>query len=167
MTQRPLQFAAMVTAAVWMAGPGFAQALPEPIRAAGETVVLTTFAEGAQVYDCKADAAGKLAWTFREPVATLIIDGKTVGRHYAGPHWEMADGSIVQAKVTGRAPGSTAADIPWLKLDVSTRKGQGQLDGVTTIQRINTKGGVLEGACEKAGNTRSIAYSTDYVFLKK
>jgi hypothetical protein len=167
MTQRPLALAAMFTASILMASPLLAQAVPETLRAAGETVVFTTFAEGAQVYDCKADPAGKLAWTFREPVATLIIDGKTVGRHYAGPHWEMADGSIIQGKVSGRAPGSTASDIPWLKLDVSARKGQGQLDGVTTIQRINTKGGVLDGACEKAGSTRSIAYSTDYVFLKK
>jgi hypothetical protein len=167
MTQRPLALAFIITASIWTATPVFAQALPEPIRAAGETVVLTTFAEGAQVYDCKADQAGKLAWTFREPIATLIIDGKTVGRHYAGPHWEMADGSIIQGKVSGRAPGATAADIPWLKLEVSARKGQGQLDGVTTIQRINTKGGVLEGVCDKAGSTRSIAYSTDYVFLKK
>jgi hypothetical protein len=150
-----------ITAPVW------AQEMPVSLRAVGETAVFTTYAEGAQVYDCKADQAGKLGWAFREPIATLLVDGKTVGRHYAGPYWEMADGSIVQGKVSGRAPGATAADIPWLKLDVSARKGQGQLDGVTTIQRINTKGGVLEGACDKLGSTRSVAYSTDYVFLKK
>jgi Protein of unknown function (DUF3455) len=167
MTQRPLALAAMLSASILMASPLLAQAVPETLRAAGETVVLTTFAEGAQVYDCKADQAGKLAWAFREPIATLIIDGKTVGRHYAGPHWETADGSIIQGKVSGRTPGATAADIPWLKLDVAARKGQGQLDGVTTIQRINTKGGVLEGACDKVGTTRSVAYSTDYVFLKR
>jgi Protein of unknown function (DUF3455) len=164
------RFIRLVTALIcplWLAAPASAQQLPDAIQATGETVVLSTFAEGAQVYDCKADAAGKLAWAFREPIATLLIDGKTVGRHYAGPHWEMADGSTVQGKVAGRAPGTTTADIPWLKLDVSARKGQGQFDGVTTIQRINTKGGVLEGACDKAGTTRSVAYSTDYVFLKK
>jgi Protein of unknown function (DUF3455) len=59
---------------------------------------------------------------FREPVATLLLDGRTVGRHYAGPHWEMADGSIIQGKVAGRAPGVTAADIAWLKLDVSAQQ---------------------------------------------
>src|SRR2546421_10876903 len=37
--------------------------------------------------------------TFREPIATLLLDGKTVGRHYAGPNWEHADGSAVVAKV--------------------------------------------------------------------
>lgn len=161
------RLALAIACSVGVATPAAAQGIPEPIRAAGEVSVFTVFAEGAQVYDCKADQAGKLAWTFREPVATLLIDGKTVGRHYAGPHWEMLDGSIIQGKVSGRAPGATAADIPWLKLDVSARKGQGQLDTITAIQRINTKGGVLEGACDKAGGTRSVAYSTDYVFLKK
>jgi hypothetical protein len=168
MERRRIQFAiTYVGSALLLAAPVLAQALPETLRAAGETPVFTVSAEGAQVYDCKADQAGKLVWTFREPIATLLIDGKTVGRHYAGPHWEMADGSTVQGKVSGRAPGATAADIPWLKLDVSARKGQGQLDGITTVQRINTKGGVLEGACDKLGSTRSVAYSTDYVFLKK
>jgi Protein of unknown function (DUF3455) len=144
-----------------------AQQLPDAIQAKGETAVMTIYAEGAQVYECKADAAGKLVWTFREPIATLLVDGKTVGRHYAGPHWELADGSIVQGKVSGRAPGATPTDIPLLKLEVVARKGQGGLDGVVTIQRINTKGGALEGVCDKAGNFRSVAYSTDYVFLKK
>ena len=148
-------------------GEAAAQALPDTIAAPGEKAVMTVYAEGAQVYECKADAAGKLIWNFREPVATLLVDGKTVGRHYAGPHWELADGSIVQGKVAGRAPGASPADIPLLKLEVTTRKGQGQLSDVTTIQRINTRGGQLEGACDKAGSYRSVAYATDYVFLKK
>ena len=148
-------------------GEASAQALPDAIAAPGEKTVMTVYAEGAQVYECKPDTAGKLTWSFREPIATLLVDGKTVGRHYAGPHWELADGSIIQGKVAGRAPGASPADIPLLKLDVASRKGQGQLSDVTTIQRINTKGGQLEGACDKAGSYRSVAYATDYVFLKK
>lgn len=167
MIHRHLQLGLMLSSSMMLAATALAQALPEAIRASDQTVLFTAFAEGAQVYDCKADASGKLVWSFREPIATLLIDGKTVGRHYAGPHWEMADGSVIQGKVAGRAPGATAADIPWLKLEVSARKGQGQLDGITTIQRINTKGGVLDGMCDKIGSTRSVAYSTDYVFLKK
>src|SRR6202020_3341194 len=65
--------------------------LPDAIAAPGETVVLSTHAEGAQVYECKAGADGKLAWALREPIATLVVDGKTIGRHYAGPHWESND----------------------------------------------------------------------------
>jgi hypothetical protein len=35
------------------------------------------------------------------------------------------------------------------------------------VQRINTIGGKLEGACDKAGAFKSAPYSADYVFLHK
>jgi hypothetical protein len=141
--------------------------VPPPIAAPGESVVATLHAEGAQVYECKAGADGKLAWAFREPIATLLLDGKTVGRHYAGPSWEHADGSAVAAKAAANAPGKTPNDIPWLKLEVTAQRGSGALTGVTTVQRINTRGGVHAGACDNAGTFHSAPYSADYVFLKK
>ena len=141
--------------------------LPDAIAAPGETVALTVHAEGAQVYECKAGADGKLAWAFREPIATLLVDGKTVGRHYAGPNWEHIDGSAVVAKAAGNAPGATSDDIPWLKLQVTASRGSGVLTGVTTVQRINTRGGKLEGPCDKAGVFKSVPYSAEYVFLRK
>lgn len=147
--------------------PAHAGNIPDSIAAAGETHVVTVHAQGAQVYECKADASGKVAWSFREPVATLIVDGKTVGRHYAGPRWEWSDGSTIAAKVSGRAPAATAGDIPLLKLDVSERRGAGMLDGITTIQRINTKGGTVEGTCPVAGALVSIPYAADYAFYRK
>ncbi|HMA72737.1 MAG TPA: DUF3455 domain-containing protein [Xanthobacteraceae bacterium] len=141
--------------------------IPDAITAKGETVVLTVHAVGAQVYDCKAGDGGKLAWQFREPIATLIQDGKTVGRHYAGPTWEHADGSRVVGKLVARANGATAQDIPWLKLEAVETRSAGALTGVTTIQRINTKGGQFEGACDKVGAMFAAPYAADYVFLKK
>ena len=141
--------------------------LPDAIAAPGEAIVLTVHAEGAQVYECKAGADGKPAWTFREPIATLLVDGKTVGRHYAGPSWELSDGSAVVGKVAGSAPGATANDIAWLKLEVVSRRGNGALTAATTVQRINTRGGKLDGACDQPGAFRSVPYSADYVFLRK
>jgi hypothetical protein len=73
----------------------------------------------------------------------------------------------VVGKVSGNAPGATSDDIAWLKLQVVSSRGGGVLTGVTTVQRINTKGGKLEGACDKAGTFKSAPYSADYVFLKK
>src|ERR1700716_259437 len=141
--------------------------LPAAIEAPGEAIVLTVHAEGAQVYECRAGADGKPAWAFREPIATLLVDGKTVGRHYSGPDWEHSDGSAVAGKVVGNAPGATADDIPWLKLEVISRRGTGILSDVTTVQRINTQGGKLAGACDTAGAFSSAPYSADYVFLRK
>jgi len=150
-----------------LTGAPAAETLPGAIVAAGEATILSVHAEGAQVYECKAGTDGKLAWAFREPIATLLVDGKTVGRHYAGPNWEHSDGSAVTGKVAGNAPGTAPDDIPWLKLDVVAQRGSGVLTGATTVQRINTKGGKLDGACDKAGGFRSMPYSADYVFLRK
>ena len=158
----------LLTALSLLALSGAANAqVPAAIAAPGETVVATWHAEGAQVYECKAGADGKLAWAFREPIATLLADGKTVGRHYAGPNWEHSDGSAVVGKAAGSAPGATPNDIPWLKLSVVSSRGSGTLTGVTTVQRINTQGGKLDGACDKAGSFRSAPYSAEYLFLRK
>src|ERR1700712_2338620 len=105
-----------------LAGVPAAETLPAAIVAPGETLVLATHAEGAQVYECKAGSDGKLAWTFREPIATL-----------------MADGSAVTGKAIGNAPGATPSDIPWLKLEVISHRGNGTFSAVTTVQRINTQ----------------------------
>jgi len=158
-------FAIVVAAA--LVATGAAAQVPEPIAAPGESTIVTLHAEGAQIYDCKAGADGKLAWAFREPIATLLLDGKTVGRHYAGPNWDHVDGSGVTAKAVGNAPGKTAKDIAWLKLEVTARRGSGVLSGATTVQRINTAGGVMSGACDKAGAFHSAPYATEYVFLRK
>jgi hypothetical protein len=135
-------------------------------QAADKVLVGTLHAEGAQVYECKANDSKALVWQFREPIATLFENGKTVGRHYAGPNWELADGGIVAAKVAARKPGATANDIPVLTLDVTTRSGGGRLANVTTIERINTRGGVAEGPCPTAGAFLSAPYSADYEFYR-
>ena len=163
---RIAMFALSIVAASTLAGAASAQ-VPPAIAAPGESAVVTLHAEGAQVYECKAGSDGKLAWAFREPIATLLLDGKTIGRHYAGPNWEHVDGSAVSAKAAGNAPGKTANDIPWLKLEVTDHRGSGTLSGITTVQRINTQGGVHAGSCEKAGTFTSAPYRADYVFLRK
>ena len=140
--------------------------LPEAISAPDEIAVMQVHAVGAQIYECKPDSHGKTVWQFREPTASLMQDGKTIGSHYAGPTWQIGN-SIIVAKVVGRAPGAGANDAPWLKLEVTARQGGWPLSDVTTVQRIDTVGGKLEGDCPKAGDLRAEPYSAEYVFLKK
>ena len=99
----------------------------------------------------------------RAPVAPLIE--KAIDRLSEGPSDD--DRRAVVGKAVGNAPGATANDIPWLKLTVTSGRGTGILSGVTTVQRINTVGGKLEGECEKPGTWRNVPYSADYVFLRK
>jgi len=158
----------VATIALWslIALGATADEMPEAIAAKGETTVLKLHAVGAQIYECKPDAAGQLTWQFREPIASLFLNGATVGRHYAGPTWEVG-GSAVVGKEVAHAPGASAKDIAWLKLDVADRRGDGPLKDATTVQRINTRGGSLAGKCDKAGSFASEPYSADYVFLRK
>jgi hypothetical protein len=107
------------------------------------------YTPGAQVYQCKTDAQGKLTWQIREPIATLFLDGKTIGRHYAGPPWEHTDGSMIVGQVVGIVSGTTPNNIPWLRLEVVDRRGNGMPSGVTTVQRINTKGGSAQGPAHR------------------
>jgi hypothetical protein len=160
------RLALIFVAAAW-AGPALAQQVPTALVAADQNVLAAYHAEGAQIYECMAASDGKLSWVFREPIATLLLDGKTAGRHYAGPTWELSDGSAVVGKAAANAPGATANDIPWLKLDAIERRGNGLLARVSTVQRLNTNGGVFQGACDKGGSFHSAAYAADYRFLTK
>jgi Protein of unknown function (DUF3455) len=160
--------ALFAAALMWLSGPVHSQTqIPDTIAAPGEIEIAKFHAEGAQIYECKTDAGGTPVWQPREPVASLFADGKTMGRHYAGPTWELEDGSAVAGKVEARSPGASSNDVPWLKLKVTRGQGNGLLSGVTTVQRIDTKGGAASGPCDRAGALRSVPYSAEYRFLKR
>lgn len=162
----PLSVIALTLAAYPVQRP--AAQVPLPISAAhGAAIAALYHAEGVQVYECAPTAGGQLVWQSREPVATLIADGNTVGRHYDGPKWEHVDGGVLRAKVVASIAAKTNDDIPWLKLDVVSNNGTGVFSGVTTVQRVNTQGGVAHGRCEEPGSFRSVPYSADYVFLRE
>jgi hypothetical protein len=174
--RRPLYFAllAMLVSALLSTAPAFASAAPEPSARpvpseltppAGQKLVLTALGSGAQVYDCNATTG---RWTFREPVATLHRRGRTIGIHYAGPTWELFDGSKVTAAVEKSvlAP-NPAKDIPWLLLKATSNAGSGVLSKVDYVQRLFTKGGVAPdgGACDPAEDTSvGVPYKAVYAF---
>ena len=140
--------------------------LPEAIAVKDSATVAAFQATGAQIYVCAKNATGALEWSFREPVAALMQNGKTVGRHFAGPTWEFADGTHAVGKVLGRAPGKTPEDAPWLKLAIAHRRVRDRVAGATTILRIDTKGGAFAGACRSEGELHAEPYAANYVFVK-
>jgi hypothetical protein len=72
--------------------------LPAAIAIKGSVPLAQLQAAGAQIYICAKNTAGALNWTFREPIATLLEDGKTVGRHFVGPTWNSPMGRTLWAK---------------------------------------------------------------------
>ncbi|MGE0766465.1 MAG: DUF3455 domain-containing protein [Hyphomicrobiaceae bacterium] len=159
----PVGFSILLSA--WVASGKAQERAPREIY--GPDLVVRLHAEGAQVYQCKAADDGARAWRLLEPLATLFENGRVVGRHYAGPTWELNDGSAVTAKVAARAPGARRQDVPLLWLEVISQQGAGQLSQTATIERLNTKGGMASGPCAKAGATLSVPYSADYTFLRR
>jgi Protein of unknown function (DUF3455) len=144
--------------------------LPEAVRVpAGQKQMMATTGVGEITYECreKKDMAGQHEWAFVGPVATLYSgDKKTVGKYYAGPTWEAADGSKVTGKQVAVAPAS-AGNIPLQLVKADPAMGAGAMTGVSYIQRLNTKGGVAPAmACDAAakGQRKVVAYEADYVF---
>jgi hypothetical protein len=140
--------------------------LPATIAVEGGVPVARLQAAGAQIYICAKNTGGALNWKFREPVATLLEEGKTVGRHFVGPTWEFDDGSRVVGELVSKAPGATAKDVAWLKLSVKEPPKSGFAAGATSVLRIDTKGGAFEGACDSEGELHSEPYAATYVFVK-
>jgi len=142
--------------------------LPKPVDK--DAIIATLHAEGAQIYECKPDTsktAGSFVWQFREPIATLLASGQSVGRHYAGPSWELVDGGGVKGRTIKNTPAPGANDIPWLEVEVVDHLGNGVLSEAVTVLRTNTKGGLAQGPCKTEGEYLSIPYSADYQFLRK
>ena len=135
---------------------------------ADEKKLVTLAAAGVQVYQCRAKpgAAGEYEWGFVAPEAELTdSSGKPAGKHYAGPHWEAPDGSKVVGTVKARADAPADRAIPWLLLTTTSDGPDGAFSKVTSIQRVNTSGGVARASCTKddEGHRERVRYTADYI----
>lgn len=151
--------------------PASAQSLPVPLAVGKSVVLLKAQASGVQIYICKAKPSdGKVPrsyeWVFQAPEADLSgSDGGKLGRHYAGPTWEAADGS----KVVGAMLASAAApgNIPWLLLAAKSTSGRGLFSNVAYVERAFTAGGTApksDADAAHAGTQVRVPYTATYVF---
>ena len=137
--------------------------VPDSLKpGANESLALIVPAKGVQIYECRADK-----WVFVAPEAELFDRaGKKIGSHYAGPHWESADGSKIVGAVKQRADAPGAGNIPWLLLGAKSVGGDGAFSKVTSVQRVATVGGVAPaGSCAQAGTQARVDYTADYYFF--
>ena len=127
---------------------------------------------GEITYECreKDRRRGPVRMGLRGAVATLYdMHRKAVGRYYAGPTWEAMDGSKVTGKQVAVAP-AAMGNIPLQLVKAEPAMGAGRMQGVTYIQRLNTKGGVAPStACsaDSRGTRQQVAYQADYVFYAR
>ncbi len=138
----------------------------------GQSVFLEALATGVQIYECaaKSDEPSGFAWTFKAPEATLTDrTGRSIGKHYAGPTWESADGSAVVAEVSSRDPGPDPSAIPWLLLKAKSTSGAGELSRTQSIQRVRTTGGVAPTRLCSSNNVKQLVrvpYTATYYFYR-
>jgi hypothetical protein len=135
--------------------PGSIVKVPDKLMpGANESLVMIVPAKGVQIYECRArkDQVGEYEWAFVAPEADLFdARGNRIGRHYAGPHWGSTDGSKILGTVKERADAPVADAIPWLLLAAKSVRSDGSFSKVTSIQRVNTVGGVAPRAgCSQA-----------------
>jgi len=131
-------------------------------------LLLSAHAEGVQIYVCAPgkDDPAQVSWTLKAPEAVLFDDkGGQIGKHYAGPSWELSDGSLITGELVAKDPGPDVGAVPWLLLKVKSNSGKGLLAKAGMVQRIETAAGLPpKGACP-AGNETRIAYSATYRFF--
>jgi hypothetical protein len=152
---------------VFPAGANTQQVPQELQPPSSEKLLVQVHAKGDQVYTCKLDG-DKAAWALKAPDAQLFDkEGKPFGKHFAGPSWEANDGSRIVGKASANVPSPEADSIPWLLVTVVSHTGDGVLSGVTSIQRLNTKGGKAPAVgCDAphAGQEVRAPYTADYLF---
>jgi len=129
--------------------------------------VLQLSAQGVQVFRCE-KRDGAFVWTFRQPDAQLLdAYGKAVGRHGANFSFEHADGSRLVATISAYDDAPNSADLRWLLL--STRSfGKGTFEGVTHVQRVNTRGGMPPERCDSGhiDQLLRVEFSADFIFYR-
>lgn len=146
--------------------------VPESLKpSANESVAMIVAARGVQIYECRQvkNQADAYEWAFVAPLAELFdASGNKVGTHYAGPHWESADGSTIVGTVKASADAPQAGAIAWLLMAAKPDGGAGAFSKVTSVQRVNTVGGVAPrtGCSQTAlGTVARVPYTADYYFL--
>jgi hypothetical protein len=174
-----LTLAASACEAEDQAGPGLTCPVARPLSTEEKPnlapppeakLYLSLYAEGTQVYTCKAGTDGAYAWSFKAPEAKLFDEScAQVGTHFAGPTWQM-DGdrsAVVGMKVAeAAAPGA----IPWLLLSATPKSPTGMFGPTSFIQRVATTGGLPPTEpCDasNAGRETGIYYTATYLFFRQ
>ena len=146
--------------------------LPQAVMVpAGHSVALETRATGVLNYECKPTATGPYGWVLVSPAANLLDrTGKEVVT-YSGPPatFKHMDGSSVVGSQIAVAPNGEYT-LPLQLSRAEPSMGSGALQGISYIQRVNTKGGIEKTkpcAALNTGEKLTLPYQADYIFWRQ
>ncbi|HYA66393.1 MAG TPA: DUF3455 domain-containing protein, partial [Burkholderiaceae bacterium] len=129
--------------------------------------VLRLEGKGSQVFRCESQPAG-LRWTYRLPEAELRdTKGQLVMRHGVNLSFEHVDGSRLVGEIVDHVPSPSGESLPWLLLK-ARGFGEGALEGISYVQRINTVGGMPPSSCEpgQLNQVLRVPFSAEFVFFR-
>jgi hypothetical protein len=158
---RRLGMIALVLAVACMARDSIAQTAKESIDVPPHSrLLLRAVGSGDQVYGCV-----NSHWTLKAPDAKLLNqEGSVIGRHFAGPTWQLNDGSWVKGRAVAKQVAPEATAVPWLLLEAVDSTGR--LGTVRFIQRTGTHGGnAPDGSCSQSA-MRRVPYTATYSFYE-
>jgi len=146
-------------------------AVPGPLQAStAEAPAFMLRAEGVHVYECRVNAVGGYQWVFTNPDVSLRDETSQRATEVSPNTFEAStDRSTVSARVRAVA-GAGSENLPWVLLSARSASADGLFAGVTSVQRVNTTGGVAprDGCGEStAGAESRVAFSADYYFYKR
>ena len=146
--------------------------LVAPLRvSAVEVPAFVLTGDGVYTYQCRQSLTVPNAyeWGFIAPDATLYEGSRSVARHSSvGIYEALTDRSSVSGVVTG-TQAAGVANLPWVLIRAQPLSETGIFAGVTSIQRVNTSGGVPTTGCDanNQGAEARVAYKADYYFYKR
>ena len=152
---------ALALAVACMATDSIAQTANQSIDVPPDSrLVLRALGSGDQVYGC-VDGS----WILKAPDAKLLDqEGSVIGQHFAGPTWQLNDGSRVEGKAIAKQVAADANAVPWLLLH--SAGGTGRLAAVRFIQRTGTHGGNAPDDSCGPSEMRRIPYTATYSFYE-
>jgi hypothetical protein len=152
---------ALALAVASMARDSIAQTSNESIDVPPHSrLLLRAVGSGDQVYGCVNGS-----WALKTPDAKLVNqEGSVIGRHFAGPTWQLNDGSWVKGRAVAEQVAPDATAVPWLLLE--SVGGTGRLGTVRFIQRTGTQGGNAPGGSCSQSAMRRVPYTATYSFYE-
>ena len=163
-------FAAVGCALAAVAPPaGITSAITAP---ADEEAAFVLHGEGTHSFECRplASDPNRFAWAFAKPDITLYDAGRAVARHASENTWEATgDRSSVSGAPRARQEGGSSS-LPWLLFRTQSTPDAGLFAGVTSVQRVNTAGGVAPDAgCDASnvGKEARVTVAADYYFYRR
>ena len=126
---------------------------------------------GVNIFECRprAGTPDGYGWTFVAPDATLYDGNRSVARRTSPSLWESTE-DLSSVSGFARAAANAGNDnLPWALFRAVPVGDTGMFAGVSSFQRVNTRGGVapVTGCtADNAGAEQRVAFTADYYFYR-